>query len=470
MALKVLTLRHPSARERFAAEVDLLRSLGGQGFPAFVDADLAAAPPWFAMELLDGFTLDEIARHAGPLPVPAVAGIGLDVARSLDRLHQHGFAHRDVKPANVMLSARRAMLIDVGIAKGGDDRDLTRTGEIVGSVVWAAPERLTGGAVTPACDVYGLGLLLAFVVGGRRPFPSAPEPETISAVLDGRADLGSVPPPLLDLVRAMTRVAPEDRPSMADVMSALAGIAGRPSDPEPPGAPRPLLVPPTTAGTVAAPAPPPAPAEPALEPAVARLLANERLMSTLRSAHERGYDQAATAIVARAQRRSPRRSVKAVAPGAVRVAAWRESGWTDAEHAERRRFEDTEAGWTSERGLMRRGWWLDKVAAFIALVAAVVCLTASIPQTEDVVRTWFAWVNDLMPDVAVGTRSLPWDLIAIFLLAVAALVWAGLLGERAQAVRGEGWPSTLRLAPSMTAICALLVAVSFAVTAITVLR
>ncbi|MGH1562398.1 serine/threonine-protein kinase [Mumia sp. DW29H23] len=484
VAVKVLTFEGPGARERFAREARLLHQLGGNGFPAYVAGDLDAARPWFAMELLEGVTVGEAVRHAGPLAVPTVVVAALDVGRSLGRLHDLGYVHRDVKPANAVLAGRRATLIDVGIAKGDHVHDLTTTGEMVGSVAWAAPERLTGDRATAATDVYGLGLLMAFASSGRTPFPRGDDAATLSAVAEGRIDLRGVPDALVPLVRRTTAVSPADRPSMREVVTALRALAPAedgaprpaveapartrvaPRPPAPPAArpaaPVPAAPPPAPAPqTVAVPAP--AAAAAALPPAgLQRLLDNRHLAAALTAAHERGYDGAAVAMIARAQRRTHRRAVRALDPARVKASIWRRNRWWDGQHAQRRRFPDTDEGWAQERALIHRGWWGDKGAALVALVGILAVVAGCLAGEDSAVRAPFTWVDRLLPVVEIGRGSVAWDMVAV-LVAVVGLLWLAVRWSRAaQRDRGVGPPQSLRSAPG-------LIGVGFAVVAVAVL-
>lgn len=475
VAVKVLTFEGSGARERFAREAALLDRLGGNGFPRYIDGDLQAARPWFAMELLEGVTVGDAVRHAGPLAVPTVVVAALDVGRSLGRLHGLGYVHRDVKPANAVLAGRRATLIDVGIAKGDHTHDLTSTGEMVGSVAWAAPERLTGDRATAATDVYGLGLLVAFASSGRTPFPRGDDAATLSAVAEGRIDLRGVPDALAPLVRSATAVSPGDRPPMEEVVAELVRLApdeerpvAKPTAPRPPE-PRPVVAP---VVTPAAPrprsvtSPPqtvavPAPAAASLPPdGLQRLLDNGRLAVELEAAHARGYDRAAVEVVSRAQRHTHRRSVRALDPARVKATIWRRNRWWDGQFAQRRRFPDTDEGWKQERALIRRGWWSDKGAGLVALVGILAVLVGCLSGADAAVRAPFAWIDRVLPVVEVGGRAIAWDLLALLLVVVGLLVLAARWSAEARRDRGVGPPQMLRLAPGLITTGVTVVAVA----------
>ncbi|WP_370618776.1 serine/threonine-protein kinase [Mumia sp. Pv 4-285] len=470
VAVKLLTYVGDGARERFAREAELLHRLGGAGFPRYLDGDLRAARPWFAMELLEGVTVADAVRHVGPLSEETVVTAALDAARSLGRLHDLGYVHRDVKPANAVLAGRRATLIDVGIAKGEHVHDLTTTGEMIGSVAWAAPERLAGDRGTTASDVYGIGLLIAFASSGAMPFPRGDDAATMSAVAEGRSDLSGVPDALLPLVRRTTAVAPEARPPMREVVAELQRMAPGALTPQRPTR-TPEVPSPTRVASAVAPTPRPVPEPPAASPpapqtvavpqptppagppdGLQRMFDNRHLALALKAAHERGYDATAVHLVARAQRRTHRKAVRALDPARVKASIWRRNGWWDGQYAGRRRFPDTEQGWSQERAMVRRGWWLDKAAGVLALVAFLAVVVGSLTGQDASVRAPFGWLRQILPVVEIGGRAIAWDLVGLLIAVAAALYGAVRISRNAQRDRGVGAPQSIRFAPGLIAL------------------
>src|SRR5437763_926635 len=130
--------------------------------------------PFLVMERLPGETLhDRIAE--GPVDVDWLRRTALDVLGALATAHAHGIVHRDVQPGNILISADgRAKVADFGIAKSlgmeSDRHDLTRTGQLVGTPSYLAPERLDGAPATPRSDLYSLGVVLYEALTGRKPF------------------------------------------------------------------------------------------------------------------------------------------------------------------------------------------------------------------------------------------------------------------------------------------------------------
>ena len=120
---------------------------------------------WLSMRLVTGADL----RSLAPLPATRAAAIVAQVGAALDAAHERRLVHRDVKPANVLVTASdHAYLTDFGLVKALDHgSDLTRTGEVVGTLDYIAPERIRGAGDGPAADLYSLGCLLYFALTGR---------------------------------------------------------------------------------------------------------------------------------------------------------------------------------------------------------------------------------------------------------------------------------------------------------------
>ncbi|MGW7609375.1 serine/threonine-protein kinase [Streptomyces sp. NPDC054766] len=141
--------------------------------------------PWIVMELVEGNSLADEVKEQGRLEPAEAARIGLWVLRALRAAHAAGVLHRDVKPGNVLLSSdRRVLLTDFGIAQVEGDTTITRTGEIVGSVDYLAPERVRGHDPGPAADLWALGATLYTAVEGRSPFRRTSPLSTMQAVVD----------------------------------------------------------------------------------------------------------------------------------------------------------------------------------------------------------------------------------------------------------------------------------------------
>jgi serine/threonine-protein kinase len=150
------------------------------------------------MEYVEGRTL----RGLGPAPEPLLRDIARQCAAGLAAIHDAGIVHRDLKPENIVLTADgRVRIMDLGIAKVHDASVmLTRTGQFLGSLPYAAPEQCDGREVGPAADLYALGVVLHELATGQNPFRG----ETPAAIL--RAKLVRVPAPAATLSPAFRAV------------------------------------------------------------------------------------------------------------------------------------------------------------------------------------------------------------------------------------------------------------------------
>jgi serine/threonine protein kinase len=196
-----------------------------------LDAGITAERPYLVMELVEGQTLSQLCAGT-PLPPARVAAIGAQLGDALAYAHAEGVVHRDVKPGNVLVGPQdRVKLADFGIARLiGDTVRHTRTGHAIGTAAYLAPEQVQGSEITTAADVYSLGLVLLEALTGARAFPGSPT-ESALARLQRDPDVPeSVPAPWRRLLEAMTRQAPERRPSAAEAAAALRQLCGEPAD------------------------------------------------------------------------------------------------------------------------------------------------------------------------------------------------------------------------------------------------
>ncbi len=254
----------PEFLERFRREARAAANLAHPNIVAIYDVgqDRASGTPFIVMELVDGEDLKEVIRRSAPLPSGAIREIGAALAGALEYAHRRGVVHRDVKPHNVLIDDEgRVRLTDFGIAQALAASGLTRTGAVMGSVHYLAPELARGQPATPAVDLYGLGAVLYEMATGRVPFTG----ETDLAVALAHAEQAPAPPRSLnaslapDLDRTILRAlakSPADRfasaaefaralkaPSVdqptARLPGAQAGAAGRAESAPPPARARP---------------------------------------------------------------------------------------------------------------------------------------------------------------------------------------------------------------------------------------
>lgn len=230
---------------RFAEESRIAASIEHPNVVPIYAAGEEGGVPFIAMRYVAGADLAKRLAQEGRLdPVVAAELVG-QVGNGLDAIHAAGLIHRDVKPANVLLSgaegAEHAYITDFGVARNvATESGLTQTGRFVGTLDYVAPEQISGGAVDARADVYALGCLLFKLLTGEVPFPKDGEAARLFAHLND-------PPPAPSLyatevsmalddvvIRAMSK-APDDRhPSAGDLgRAAQAALRGeRPATPE----------------------------------------------------------------------------------------------------------------------------------------------------------------------------------------------------------------------------------------------
>ncbi|MER8042389.1 protein kinase [Streptomyces sp. NPDC094032] len=169
--------------------------------------------PWIVMQYVDGPSLADAAKEAGTIEPREAARVGLHVLGALRAAHAAGVLHRDVKPGNVLLARDgRVLITDFGIAAIEGDSSITRTGELVGSIDYLAPERVQGGDPGPASDLWSLGATLYAAVEGGSPFRRSSPISTMQAVVTEEPPYPEKAGPLAPVIVALLRKDPEQRP------------------------------------------------------------------------------------------------------------------------------------------------------------------------------------------------------------------------------------------------------------------
>ncbi|MFC9506079.1 serine/threonine-protein kinase [Streptomyces sp. NPDC057002] len=211
-------------RERFRQEVRAARRVGGHWTAPVLDADTEAAVPWVATGYVAGPSLQQVVGHDhGALPERTVRILAAGLAHALQDIHAAGIVHRDLKPSNVLVTIDGPRVIDFGIARALEtvtDGGLTRTGALVGSPGFMAPEQVRGDRITPACDVFCLGSVLAYAATGALPFGTANSGvhALMFRIAQEEPDLTGVPEGIADLVRDCLRKDPAARPTLDRVL------------------------------------------------------------------------------------------------------------------------------------------------------------------------------------------------------------------------------------------------------------
>ncbi|MBM7173878.1 serine/threonine protein kinase, partial [Streptomyces sp. G44] len=182
--------------------------------------------PWLVMELVEGCSLADAVKERGRVDAVEAARIGLWTLKALRAAHAAGVLHRDVKPGNVLLAKdRRILLTDFGIAAIEGDSTITRTGEVVGSVDYLAPERVSGADPGPASDLWALGATLYTAVEGTSPFRRTSPIGTMQAVVTEEPAPPAHAGVLAPVISALLRKDPAARPTAEEAEHMLAEAA-----------------------------------------------------------------------------------------------------------------------------------------------------------------------------------------------------------------------------------------------------
>jgi len=236
VALKIL---HPEllvsvAADRFLREIKLASRLSHPHIARLLDSGERDWLVYYVMDFVDGQTLRERLDSSRQLSIAETLRIASDLLDALDHAHRQGIIHRDVKPANVVLSAQGAILLDFGIARAvvasGSDQ-LTRSGIAVGTSTYMSPEQIT--AVTDIdhrCDIYSLGCVLYECLAGQAPFVHRNEAVVLQLHLtqpapDVRTLRSDTPPELATAIaKAMAKTPNERWRSAAEMRETLAAV------------------------------------------------------------------------------------------------------------------------------------------------------------------------------------------------------------------------------------------------------
>ncbi|MEV7301914.1 serine/threonine-protein kinase [Streptomyces clavifer] len=224
-AVKVIkpTVVDSESRQRFAQEIEILKTVWGPRIAAFLGADAEAEQPWLATEYVDGPDLGKHVTTHGPLPSLLVASLGATLAEALASVHTQGLLHRDLKPANILLGPNGPKVIDFGLAVFAESNvSLTAPNQVVGTPVCMAPEQAAGvKPLTGAVDVYALGALLLFAATEHYPYQGATPFVVFHQTTDPNTlpDLNGLPAELTPLLTAMLAQDPKDRPALSEVVS-----------------------------------------------------------------------------------------------------------------------------------------------------------------------------------------------------------------------------------------------------------
>ncbi|MFJ5986521.1 serine/threonine-protein kinase [Lentzea sp. NPDC092896] len=217
-----------AAAHRIDNEICALAGLSHPGLVTVYDADPGSETPYVVLELIEGSTLRERVAD-GPMEVEDVRRVGAALADALAHVHTRGLVHRDVKPSNILLDADdQPRLADFGLVRFTDGASLTRTGHVVGTAAYLAPEQVRGEEVTAAADVYALGLVLLECLTGRREYEGAEVEAAVARLHRPPVVPDDLPFDLVRLLSRMTSLSAARRPSARECAKALLTPAADP--------------------------------------------------------------------------------------------------------------------------------------------------------------------------------------------------------------------------------------------------
>jgi serine/threonine kinase PknH len=246
VAVKVLgpaVAGDPDARLRLAREVETMRRVRSRHVAQVLDADVNGPSPYIVTRYVPGPSLDEAVRRTGPLRGPALLQLAAGLAEALAAIHATGVVHRDLKPGNVLLDDGQPVVIDFGIAHLPDTTRLTKTGLVMGTPGYLSPEVIEGRPASGATDVHAWGATVAYAATGRPPYGTGDFQTVFFRIIEGRAQLGGVPPQLLPLVTAALSADPPSRPTARSLVSLCAASGANGATLTLPGAGEAVLAP-----------------------------------------------------------------------------------------------------------------------------------------------------------------------------------------------------------------------------------
>ena len=258
VALKVMRpalAADAAVRQRFLREARACAAVKHEHVVELYAVEEDRGVPFMVMQYLEGEPLNDRLRREGPLPASEVVRIGRETAEALAAAHERGLIHRDVKPANIWLQGEpgpsatggRVKILDFGLVRALDgDSALTRTGYIVGSPAYMAPEQTGKRPIDGRCDLFSLGCVLYEAAVGERPFQGDGLMGILASVIANQpappAERNpAVPPALSDLILRLLSKDPAGRPASArETADALRAIQEQDATTLLPGAPSPL--------------------------------------------------------------------------------------------------------------------------------------------------------------------------------------------------------------------------------------
>jgi serine/threonine protein kinase len=213
-----------AARSRFLREIEAAKRVARFCTAQILDANVEGTQPYIVSEYIAGQSLAEVIRSDGPRTGGALDRLAINTATALGAIHHAGVVHRDFKAANVLLGPDGPVVIDFGVAKalGSVERQVTLTGQQVGTPAYMAPEQARDPhQASVASDVYSLGATLLFAATGHPPYAGASVMDVLARLATEPPDVSGLPAELADLIMACLERVPRARPTSSAVLAKL---------------------------------------------------------------------------------------------------------------------------------------------------------------------------------------------------------------------------------------------------------
>ena len=207
-------------RRRFGREVAALVRVKGACTVRVIEADSQSSTPFVVTEYAQGPSLSEHIDKFGSVDSGMLHGLAAGLAEALTVIHGAGIMHRDLKPSNIILTEAGPKVIDFGIARRQDTIGMTKTGMMIGSMGFMAPEQISGRPV-PATDIFAWGVTVAYAAAGQSPFGAGNAHSILYRIMYGDADVAAVPDSLRPLVEAALAKDPQRRPTAQQLLDQL---------------------------------------------------------------------------------------------------------------------------------------------------------------------------------------------------------------------------------------------------------
>ena len=216
-------------RHRFGREVAALVQVRGVCTVRVIEADSQSAAPFVVTEYAAGPSLSEYIDKHGSVGPEMLFGLATGLAEALTTIHAAGIMHRDLKPSNIILTDAGPKVIDFGIARRQDTRGVTKTGMMIGSLGFMAPEQISGRS-GPEADIFAWGVTVAYAATGRSPFGAGNSHTILYRIMYGDPEIASIPDSLRPLVEASLVKDPQSRPTARQLLDRLTSASSRSED------------------------------------------------------------------------------------------------------------------------------------------------------------------------------------------------------------------------------------------------